>query len=251
MVKSTNIEMVMDIFLIAKNLNQLEPDRKHYFMEAGAFDGIKQSNSFKLEKIDWQGILIEPCEESFKKLLINRSECVKINCCLGAQNGPKLLKGTFLKGGLMATVKSNLKKRDSSSTKKDVISKIFRKFKINPMVREKYVPAKTFSEIIEETKYPKIDIFILDVEGYEIEVIKGIKKQHNPRILIVETRKNNSFEINDLMLDKGYSLKLNLSNFNKIDNPTWSADHQDYLWVLDNDINASKSVQKLSSLKKI
>ena len=76
----------------------------------------------------------------------------------------------------MATVKSNLKERDSSSTKRDVISKIFRKFKINPMVREKYVHAKTFSEIIEETKYPKIDIFILDVEGYEIEVIIGIKK---------------------------------------------------------------------------
>ena len=242
------IEISEKIYLIAKELNRIEPQKEHYFCEAGANDGITCSNTYKLEEIFWKGILIEPSKKAFEKLVINRKNSLNINCCLGEQNGPKLLKGTFAEGGLMSTVKNDLKIRDSSAHKKNIFAKILRKLKINAMIKENYVIAKSFSEIINENNYPRIDIFTLDVEGFELEVLKGISDEHNPRIMVIETRMDSAFEINTLMLNKGYSLRLCLSNFSKEKNPMWTEDHQDYLWVLNEDLNANKSLNSLDSL---
>ena len=88
---------------------------------------------------------------------------------------------------------------------------------------------------------------ILDIEGYEIPALKGLDKNYHPRIVAIETRKRDAFEINDLMLSKGYILYENLSRFSALSNPEWSKDHQDYLWIKKSDENAL--VAAFSSLK--
>ena len=49
--------------------------RNGFFIEIGANDGIKQSNTYFLESIfDAKGILIEASASNFEKLIINRSK---------------------------------------------------------------------------------------------------------------------------------------------------------------------------------
>ena len=57
-----------------------------FFVELGANDGIKQSNSLYFElKRNWRGVLIEPSPYNFQKCLVNRSKrnAVFCNACVG------------------------------------------------------------------------------------------------------------------------------------------------------------------------
>lgn len=62
-----------------------------YFVEFGATDGIKLSNTFILEKYyDWNGLLCEPSAEYFPKLQKNRNVSTD-NRCVFATSGDELL----------------------------------------------------------------------------------------------------------------------------------------------------------------
>jgi hypothetical protein len=51
------------------------------------------------------------------------------------------------------------------------------------------VPAKTLSQILEKQRISHIDLFSLDVEGYEPEVLQGLDfKRHRPTWLLLEVR---------------------------------------------------------------
>jgi len=105
----------------------------------------------------------------------------------------------------------------------------------------KKVKVTTLTKLIQASGIYCIDIMSLDIEGYEIPALKGLEDKYNPRIMAIETRKRDAFEINDLMLAKGYILVENLSRFSGANNPNWSKDHQDYLWVQKYDANALES----------
>ena len=72
---------------IGKRLDRIEPDIKHYFLETGANDGIKQSNSIELENLRWDGILVEPSPVAFELLNKNRKYTYMFQCEVG--NGQK------------------------------------------------------------------------------------------------------------------------------------------------------------------
>ena len=57
-------------------------DIKGTFLEAGAFDGIYQSNTLFLEKYGWKGVLVEPSFENYLKCLINRPNTISVNSAL-------------------------------------------------------------------------------------------------------------------------------------------------------------------------
>ena len=50
-------------------------------------------------------------------------------------------------------------------------------------------PAKTASEVIEEAGLASIDLFSLDVEGAEMEVLDGLDlSRHRPKAFVIEAR---------------------------------------------------------------
>ena len=204
------------ILEIAKRLQGIEPMREHKFLEVGANDGVSQSNSLQLEGLGWDGILIEPSLMAFKALEVRRKCSHKFQCAIG-DGSLNFISGTFIEGSLMGSCDPEIVSKKNFLTKVEV---------------------RTLSSLIEVSKIDFIDIMTLDIEGYEIPAIKGLNSEYDPRIMAIETRKRDAFEINDLMLGKGYVMLENLSKFSTALNPQWSKDHQDYLWVKRSDKNA-------------
>ncbi|MBC1270328.1 FkbM family methyltransferase, partial [Trichormus variabilis FSR] len=80
------------------------------------------------------------------------------------------------------------------------------------------VPAKTLESILDKfAELPQIDFLSLDVEGYELDVLKGINLvKYQPKYILVEAR---FFEEINLYLSFNYDLIDQLS-------------HHDYLYRL-------------------
>src|SRR5215208_4978314 len=60
------------------------PERGGVFVEAGAFDGYEQSNTYFLERFrGWRGVLVEPVPELYREARLNRTRSQVFNCALG------------------------------------------------------------------------------------------------------------------------------------------------------------------------
>ena len=188
-----------------------------YFIELGANDGIQQSNTKHLELYQgWQGILIEPSPKQFAKLKKFRSKRNKFfNCACVGFDFPKstieLMYSNLMSVALegendIADPVAHAKAGESHSEKEKAY--IFS------------AQARTLQSVLNEAKSPQvIDLLSLDVEGGELEVLKGIDFEHsNFKYIVIETR-----SINEV---RGF---LNLKNYEEI----VKLSHHDYMfrWV--------------------
>lgn len=157
-----------------------------YFVELGANDGIKQSNTLHLEIYhNWRGVLIEPEIKNYQKLIKNRSKENKFFNfgCVGFDYKESKLK--LIYSDLMTTpILSNSDVGDQF----EHASRGKGHFEGQNYLFE--VSAKTLQEILVSAGAPrKIDFMSLDVEGGEMEVLEGI--DHNSfrfRYLLIESR---------------------------------------------------------------
>jgi FkbM family methyltransferase len=68
-------------------LEKLNNKKNGYFLEIGAYDGVKFSNTYLLEnKYGWKGICVEAHPENYQKLISNRS-CQCFNVALDDKQG--------------------------------------------------------------------------------------------------------------------------------------------------------------------
>lgn len=134
------------------------------FIEAGAVDGILQSNTMFFEAYrNWTGILIEPITPNYAQCKKNRPKCIVENYAL-VENDFNRSKTTMLFPpechGLMSAMNNNKGVKHVQKTG-ELPAKII-------------VPCTTLNTILEKNNISKIDFFSLDVEGYELQVLKGI-----------------------------------------------------------------------------
>ena len=81
-------------------------------------------------------------------------------------------------------------------------------------------------------KIEKIDLFSLDVEGYELNVLNGLDlDRHKPTNILIEIYNKDFYNIVNLMLKYNYKLIANISDFNLQNNPAWDGTHNDYLFT--------------------
>lgn len=82
-------------------------------------------------------------------------------------------------------------------------------------------PGKTLSEIIMESGHSKIDFLSLDIEGFELEALKGFTNvEHFPKYILIETKKldlvldvlGNRYELVEALSEHDYFLQLKVSN---------------------------------------
>ena len=152
-----------------------------FFIEAGASNGIWQSNSYYLEKkLQWNGLLVEPNPILLQECRNNRKNENNYfyNCALVSKEyEEEYIRGYFAEedyeNRLMAQVEEV---RQSPERNKRWITK-----------RSLFIPAKKISDILDEFEIPQVDFFSLDVEGYELEVLAGLDfARHAPSFICVE-----------------------------------------------------------------
>jgi FkbM family methyltransferase len=183
------------------------------FIECGAFDGVIESNTlFFYENLDWRGYNIEPVPKIFEALKNNRKEDKNLNLALSNIDGISIFTqaiaadvpfydGHFGNGSLQHTNDHLLElynrrcKFEKYEVETITISTFYKKFKIDKQV----------------------DLFILDVEGHEAEVLSllyEIDKNIAPNIIAVEyghCGKENIFKhLFPLGYDLEYQDKINL-----------------------------------------
>jgi FkbM family methyltransferase len=183
--------------------------RDGFFVEAGANDGLFQSNTALLERsFGWGGILIEPSPEACRHCRRNRRAPV-YNCALVADSyTASTVTGDF-DGYPMGSVGGSRLGRENAFT----------------------VPARTLQSILDESEVSHVDFLSLDAEGYELEILRGLDFDRvTLSYMLIELYPDNREPTVSHLEDHGYELLANYSNYNTDDNPGWDGTHNDYLF---------------------
>jgi FkbM family methyltransferase len=182
-----------------------------FYIEAGAFDGILQSNTkFLEEEYGWTGILIDANPNIIDKLKNNRPNNIIINKCLVEKNYNNNTIKFALDYGPMASV-NNIRNLEDAS----LID----------------VETDTLENILDYLDIKKIDFMTVDTEGYELEVLDGLNlNKFRPTYILVEVYEEKKNIIISFMESNNYILLENITNYNYYDNPLWDGTHNDYLF---------------------
>lgn len=139
-----------------------------FFIDCGAHDGISINNTLYFEKNNgWNGINIEPINEVYEKLIINRPNCKNINVAVCNNDGTSefiLAKGY---SEMISGLKNNYDTRH--------FDRLDRELKNHGGIKE-VINVKTckLETIFDENNIKHINYLSIDVEGAEFEVIKSI-----------------------------------------------------------------------------
>lgn len=159
-----------------------------FYVELGANDGISVSNTYYFElKRGWRGVLVEPSPSNFLKCLSLRgvNNSVHCNACVSFGYKERFVEMEYAN---LMTVSKGL---DSDLTNLEEHINFAKKFMpINEKIFSFGALAKPLSVILDESKAPKkIDLLSLDVEGAELEILKGVDfEKYEFNFMLIECR---------------------------------------------------------------
>lgn len=175
-----------DKYLYEKYLNY----KNGFFIEIGAMDGITFSNTkFFEDELNWSGILIEPTNQ-FEKLIINRPNCYNFNCVISKSENDIDFLGFGALSGIMDTMSDSYKK--------------IWNLEDNLSYKVKSVP---FHKITKNIDIKKIDLFSIDVEGGELEVLTTFDWNIPVYLILIELDGHNiekDEKCRKLLINKGF-----------------------------------------------
>jgi len=168
-------------------------------IECGALDGKRGSCcKFFEEFMNWKSINIEASPHLYQMLIKNRPNSININKALSSKKGTRIFThaihpqlGKYFGNGSLKHTKEHLTRLKKQGCK-------FEKYKVE---------ITTIYNIIEDLNLKTIDLFTLDVEGHELEVIKTLKKcKTMPKVICVEHANVDESVLHSEMKTLGYVL---------------------------------------------
>ena len=199
------------------SINRLDEQLEQYvnydngfFVELGANDGVSQSNSLYFEiKRNWRGILIEPSPHNFLLCKEQRSEenSIFCNACVSFDYKDKYVDIKYVN---LMSISENL---DLDLEDKDAHIQSGEKFlSANEEVFSFGAVAETLNSILKKSNAPKeIDFLSLDVEGAELEVLKGVDfDEFLFKFILIEVRDLKRMEV--FLNQRGYMLEKQFSS---------------------------------------
>ena len=204
-----------------RRLSALMPYRNGYYVELGANDGRSQSNSLHFERHKgWRGLLVEPSPTAFQHCVMTRSprNAIVCACCVEPENAGALVPLEFF--NLMTTRVDRNQDQD--------LETLLPSLRLNeggdPDLAYRFgAEGRTMTSLLEEAGAPElIDFLSLDVEGNELNVLKGLDfSRYGFKYLLIEAR--NFQEVADFLLPKGYVFREQVSSHDYLFGPVVSA----------------------------
>ena len=172
-------------------INRFFAGRAGFYLDVGAGDPLLDSVTAGLYKRGWHGINLEPGLKNFRKL--ERARKRDVNLRVAAGDKRRMAKFVFSpnlhESSADSLVASDLIKKTGSWSES--------------------VQVDTLDSILETwSKGTSVDLIKIDVEGYEVDVLRGLNLlRWKPKLVLVELvngHVDNSIEIQDMLSRAGY-----------------------------------------------
>lgn len=164
-----------------------------FFVEAGANDGFRQSNTYYLERFrGWRGVLIEPNLALAASCRRERPDSVVYQCALVADERSTTIEMRY--ADLMSEVLATGRSVPASSAWDPTYVLT--------------VPARTLASILEEVGAPRVDLLSLDVQGFEAAALTGMDlPRFMPRWMLIEIEDAESRHHIEEVIGNDYTLE--------------------------------------------
>lgn len=157
--------------------NLLDKKRGGFYVDIGAYDPIRFSNTKRFYLKGWNGINIEPDPIKIKKFYKERRRDINLNIGIANKNGSL----DFFK--FSPQTLSTFSKSAAADYQKHGYT-ITETFKVKI--------AKLGQILEKECRNRQIDFFSIDTEGYDLEVLQSNNwKKFKPKVICIEGQGNN------------------------------------------------------------
>jgi FkbM family methyltransferase len=186
-----------DLSIFLNNLSKKQRN-EIFFIQVGANDGQWGDRIYTFIRRDkWSGILIEPQKVIFERLLNNykkRNNLFFENVAIDSTEGERnLFKISFTDSqwasGISSFIKNDIQKLiDAGYVERMAKAESIKlPTKKEEWICEEKVKVQTLRNIIEKHQVKKIDLIIIDAEGYDFEIIKTIPFDYiKPGVIVYE-----------------------------------------------------------------
>lgn len=157
-------------------------------LEMGALDGETYSISKFFERyLGWESLLIEANPNNYNALVKNRPNAKNVHTAIC--EGTSI---TFVGNGAVGGVKDFMKDGHAERW-------------INPEDKGVTVPCTTFGRVFRDNGITGIDVFILDIEGGELDALKTMDWSVPVSVFVIELNGGpKDVELRELLLSHGY-----------------------------------------------
>jgi FkbM family methyltransferase len=154
-----------------------------FYVEAGANDGINFSNTYYLERArGWSGVLVEGIPELARACARHRPRSHVVQCALVAPEDD---------GATLTMHYSNLQSIVDGALPYEHVADGARSQGETAYAVE--VPGRTLSAVLDDFSPARFDLLVLDVEGYEPQVLRGLDlDRHAPAFALIEVLDHDS-----------------------------------------------------------
>jgi FkbM family methyltransferase len=193
-----------EAFGIDMMLEDKLPHRDGFYVELGANDGVRFSNSYYFEvNKGWKGVLIEPAPNLYVTCKKKRgaNNVVFCNACVPFDYKEEFVRMKYCDS---MTISDNLDLDIGDHDKFVESGEQFLNEGESPFIFG--AKSATLNSLLKEAKAPAlIDFLTLDVEGASLEVLKGVDfSKYNFRYMVIECRDID--KMNAYLVQFNYSL---------------------------------------------